>query len=69
MLNQFTVGERPNKKNIKSLDLARKGIILWLCFHIKLIIRDKFISYDISIYSITISLITLLSNLLLSFDK
>ena len=30
MLNQLTIGERPNKKNIESLDLTRKGNLLWL---------------------------------------
>ena len=30
MLNKLTIGERPNKENIESLDLTRKGIHLWL---------------------------------------
>ena len=30
MLNQFMIGERPNKKNIESLDLTREGNLLWL---------------------------------------
>ena len=30
MLNQMTIGERPNKKNIESLDLTQKGNLLWL---------------------------------------
>ena len=30
MLNQLTIGERPDKKNIESLDLTRKGNLLWL---------------------------------------
>ena len=30
MLNQLTIGENPNKKNIESLDLTRKENLLWL---------------------------------------
>ena len=29
MLNQLKIGERPNKKNIESLDLTPKGNLLW----------------------------------------
>ena len=30
MLNQMTIDERPNKKNIESLDLTQKENHLWL---------------------------------------
>ena len=29
MLNQLKIGERPNQKNIESIDLTRKGNLLW----------------------------------------
>ena len=56
MSNPLTIGERPNKKNIESLDLKRKinllrlshGKLIMLLLRVKISQLDRYIVYDVS---------------------
>ena len=43
MLNQFTIGERPNKKNIELLDLTRK--VIFYGFDVEFFFYDNWLYY------------------------